>query len=431
VSNEAINWAFATDISRSADKIVLFVLADAANEYWACFPGKEEIAAKASCAPSSVVHCTRRLEASGHIARIAFEAPMGQDQKIGYVLAGGGRLHDLDEGFLALAFAARKLPGRPLVDKPKHWGGQRHSDAVSAKFGQGDQPVTLAGQGDYLVTPRGEQLVTPRTLSRTPTISISTDAADAASSVDADASTICAADASRGAHDDQTRPAKRKRRQSLGAYLKTLGADAINEIYWDFDATKKDLLKKYAAPRARNDLKVPPGKWPDELDDALTLKSVEIVIHTLRKRSYSEFGEIAEAYLDGFEWPPQQDMPEGVGGTPDAPLRYRHSPGFLVCQEGQENAALTNIHAAIDRVAAAELTEALRLFDAHRPEILKDCRSAAAKTASLNGDHGHERQVLHAAAELWRHKPQRRVQWPTFVVPLELRPERQAAAEAA
>lgn len=151
MSNEALDWAFRVDIRRSADKLVLLALADAANEHWACFPVKDEIAAKASCAETSVVHCTRRLEEGGHLVRIAFEAPHGQDQKIGYVLAGGGRLESLDEEFLCAAFAKRKLDGRPRLEKPKHWTGGRKSDAAQQSFGQGDQSVTLPGQGDQLV----------------------------------------------------------------------------------------------------------------------------------------------------------------------------------------------------------------------------------------------------------------------------------------
>lgn len=433
LSNDAINWAFGLDVRRSADKLVLLALADAANEHWACFPGKEEIAGKASCAPSSIVHCTRRLEEAGHLVRIPFEALKGQDQKIGYVLAGGGRIHDLDDEFLAIAFAARKLPGRPLAEKPKHWDGRRRSDAASMEFGQGDQPVTLPGEGDYPVTPRGDQPVTPRTLSRPPTTSKDSDAADAASFVDADASTICAADASRAARDDQTRAAKPKRRQSLAAYLKTLGSDAINEIYWDFDTTKSDLLKNYAAPRARDDLKVPAGKWPDELDEELTLKSVEIVIHTLRKRSYSEFGEIAEGYLDGFEWPPEKNAPQATGDAAEGELRYRHSPGFLYAGAGHADACAASIHAAIDRMSAVELSESLTLFTRHRPDVLDACRGVAAKTATLHADHGQERQTLHAAVEHYldwhRDKPQ--TKWPKFVVPAEMHPKQEPAAAAA
>lgn len=260
-----------------------------------------------------------------------------------------------------------------------------------------------------------------------------TDAADAASSVDAGASTTCAADASRDARDDQAAPRKPKRRQSLAAYLKTLGTDAIDEMYWDFDATKKDLLHKFAAPRARKDLKVPDGKWPDEMNDALTLKCVEIVINTLRKRSYSEFGDVAEYHLDGFDWPPEKGAAEPAGDATDAPLRYRHSPGFLYCQRGQEDAVLARLHSAIDRMPAVDLAESLELFDAHRPDKLKDFRQAAANATPLHPDEGHDRQILHVAVEYWRdwHRDKPQTKWPKFVVPSELHPAQQPAADAA
>jgi len=325
VSNEALDWAFRVDVRRSADKLVLLALADAANEHWACFPGKDEIAAKASCAETSVVHCTRRLEEGGHLVRIAFEAPHGQDQKIGYVLAGGGRLESLDEEFLCAAFAKRKLDGRPRLEKPKHWAGGRKSDAAQQSFGQGDQSVTLPGQGDQLVTPRGDCLVTPRTQRRTPSTTKISDPADAGSSpVDADASTICGAAAPRD-EDDRSVRRSPKRRQTLGAYLKTLGADAVDEIYWDLDSSRGGVLS-WAEPRARKELGIPLDKdWPEgELDDALTLKVVEIALNTLRKRSYAEFGDVAEGYLAGFEWPPEKSG--GRDSRPDEELYKRGAP---------------------------------------------------------------------------------------------------------
>lgn len=255
------------------------------------------------------------------------------------------------------------------------------------------------------------------------------DAASAASRrVDADASTSCGADAPRDDDANPIDPPKqtRRRRQPLGDYLKSLGTEAVDEIYRDLDEQRNAILE-WADPRARQELGISDGDWPEgELDNALTLKVVEIALHTLRKRSYAEFGEVAEAYLDGFEWPPEKDAPSGPQPVTEAPLRYRHSPGFLYPGSGHEDACLANIHCGIDRMSAVEIAESMRLFDAHRPEILAQCRAAAAETSPMRSGEVLDRQALHAAAEYWRNQP--KVKWPKFVVPLELHPTPQAAA---
>lgn len=162
MSNKAINWAFDQPITRPVDKLVLVVIANRANEHWAAFPGKAEIARKATIAESSVVHCVRRLEQGGFLMRVPFEAAHGQDQKIGYILAGGPRMFDeIDTEYLELAFADRKQAGAPKVAKPAHWSGARKS---KQEGGQGYQTVTLAGLPTD--NPQGDLTVTPRTLSK-------------------------------------------------------------------------------------------------------------------------------------------------------------------------------------------------------------------------------------------------------------------------
>jgi hypothetical protein len=428
VSGRALSWVdhrLKVKVSRS-ERAVLRDHASRANEFWASWAATPGIAKRTQYAERTVENCERALVKKKLLIPVPWVTNYGRETSSGYFLAGVfedfDQLPDVEVAFKErIEFRDRKtgalVGGRPRDFIPDWWSGR-------GRGAEGSQDET---PGSELRGPKNSALRGP--MGGTPITTISNhqrkelpDAADAASTVDADASTSCAAAASRDARDDQAAPRKPKRRQSLATYLKTLGTDAINEMYWDFEETKKDLLKNYANPRAREELGVPVGTWPDEHDDALTLKAVEIVIHTLRKRSYSEFGEVVEGYLDGFDWPPTRDMPETAGGTADAPLRYRHSPGFLGCQEGQEDAALANIHAAIDRMPAVEIAESLRLFDAHRPDILKDCRAAAAGTVPWGSNHGPDRQVLHIAADFWRNKPQAR--WPRFVVPIELHPKR-------
>jgi biotin operon repressor len=153
VNFEAIDWAFDRPIANSADKLVLLVLARRANKHWAAFPGKAEIARRTGLAERSIPKCIKRLEDDGHLVRIAFAGISGQDQKIGYVLAGGGRLlDDLDDAFLALAFADRKQLGMSSAVKPQHWSGERK--------GEGRQPATRGGSPHS--DPQGRQGATPR-----------------------------------------------------------------------------------------------------------------------------------------------------------------------------------------------------------------------------------------------------------------------------
>lgn len=485
MSNKAINWARKQEIKGpSGMKAVLSVHADHSNAFGASWPSKQTVADATNLSKQTVENYERALVKQGKLIAVPWMLDNGTEGRKGFFVGCArrkdGSLPDPLEAFRVRMESERKNGGpcgRPLDENPSWWSGDKtprkgHKCTSCGETCHGsDQPddtVWYPGEGTTEIpmpdwvreaveaeaakrtaadstlppgTARGTGGRVPPVVPLNPKeeaeppfgasgFAGNPDAAHASSSVDADASTFCGADAPRGENADQSEPAKpkRQRRQSLGAYLKTLGTDAIDEIYWDFDATKGELLK-WARKRAREDLRVPAGTWPDELNEALTLKSVEIVINTLRKRSYSEFGEIAEGYLDGLDWPPTKDMPAGAGGTPDAPLRYRHSPGFLSCNKGQEDAALANIHAAIDRMPAAEVAELLKLFGAHRPDILKECREAATKTTPMHGDGAaNDRQVLHVGARRWRN--QDNVKWPTFVVPAELRPKQDAAAEA-
>lgn len=156
VNSEAINWAFACVVLNTADKLVLLAIAKGANKHWASFPGRAEISRMTGIAEASIVKCIRRLERAGHLKRVPFAANNGQDQKVGYVLAGCGRpLDTLDTEFLDLAFAERKQPGAPLTAKPQHWSG--------AKRGEGGCAATLPGwpashpQGGPTATPRRKE----------------------------------------------------------------------------------------------------------------------------------------------------------------------------------------------------------------------------------------------------------------------------------
>lgn len=121
LSKEGVNWAFGRAVDITSDKLVLVFIGGRMNKYWAAFPGKSEIERNTGIPEGTVVKCIRRLERDGHLVRVAFAATNGQDQKIGYVLAGCGRpLDELDDAFLALAFADRKQPGVPLTAKPQH-----------------------------------------------------------------------------------------------------------------------------------------------------------------------------------------------------------------------------------------------------------------------------------------------------------------------
>jgi hypothetical protein len=467
-------------------KSVLLVHADHANTYGASWPSKGTVAEATGLSKQTVENYERGLVKQGKLIAVPWMLDNRTEGRKGFFLGCArrkdGTLPDALEAFCGRMEFERKNGGpcgHPLSENPSWWSGDKtprkghectSCGATCHGSDQVDDTVWYPGEGtteipmpDW-VREAVEAEVAKRTAAnstlprgtaggtggRVPPVvplnpkeeeepsgdgsAAKPDAAGAASSVDADASTSCAADASRGARDDQTRPAKRKRRQSLGAYLKTLGDEAVNEIYWDLNATSKDAILKWAAPRAREELGIAKGTWPEgDLDHKLTLKVVEIAINTLRKHSYAEFGEVAEGYLYDFEWAPEKDTPHGTQGTADGPLRYRHSPDFLYSGTSDPDACLASIHAAIDRMSAVELAESLELFDAHRSGILADCRRVAAKTATLRADHGQDRQTLHAAAEYYRdwHRDKPQTRWPKFVVPAEMHPKQEPAAEAA
>lgn len=444
MSGRALKWVdhrLKVKVSRS-ERAVLRDHANRANEFWASWPGTAGIAKRTQYAERTVENCERSLVKKKLLIPVPWVTNYGRETSSGYFLA--GVFEDFDElPDLEIAFKERigfrdpktgsLVGGRPRPGGvPEWWSGRGREPRPEGSQDETPEPALRGPKKSALRGPMGG---TPITTISNHSKEEPSDAADAASSVDADASTICAADASRATGDDQARPANRKRRQSLGAYLKTLGADAINEMYWDLDETSKKRVLKWGEPRARKELGIPKGDWPEgEMDEKLTLKCVEIAIHTLRKRSYAEFGEVVEGYLCDFEWPPEKNAPEAAQDAADAPLRYRHSPGFLYAGKGHEDACLARIHAAIDRMPTAELAESLKLFDAHRSQILEDCRRVAAKTASLHVDNGHDRQTLHAAAEYWRDwhlERGRQVKWPKFVVPLDLHPQQQPAVDAA
>lgn len=435
MSNEAINWAFATDVSRSTDKLVLLVLANAANEHWACFPGKEEIATKASCAPSSIVHCTRRLEAAGHLARIPFKALAGQDQKIGYVLAGGGRINGLDEEFLALAFAARKLPGRPLPDKPKHWSGQRRDDAVSIEFEQGDQLVTLAGQGDYLVTPRGDQLVTPRTLSRTPTTTKDSDAATAASISldaiassmpcdDAHASSAAAMAAARDESATESRTTKAKPRRvsldkRLDEHLAALGPAVVDALLQELDDGSRDGIIDWSAKRARKELGL---DWSaDPRDDSGGKYARLVVGKALMKLTKPNGGGTsaeADDLLGAFDWPVDRRPSPGKKPRKDRPrlpwIVYYHRPAEADDPKAHD-ALYGRVTALSDAALAAKVTE----FRTYRPGLWKDSDQSAREQFEAQGARADASQVTRLAYQYAiKHAIDNyKGSWPMFVIP--------------
>lgn len=132
LNREGHVWASCRTTGNPLDKAVLVFIGGRMNKHWAAFPGKAEIAHATEIAESTVVKCIRRLERGGHLVRVAFAATNGADQKIGYVLAGCGRpLDDLDDDFLALAFADRKQPGVPRTVKPQHWSGEQKGGRVA------------------------------------------------------------------------------------------------------------------------------------------------------------------------------------------------------------------------------------------------------------------------------------------------------------
>lgn len=445
MSGPALRWVdhhLPVKVSRS-ERAVLRDHASRANTYWASWAATEGIAKRTQYAPRTVENCERSLVQKKLLIPVPWVTNYGRETSSGYFLAGVfqefEKLPDVEVAFKErIEFRDRKtgrvVGGLPRVGGvPSWWSGRGRG--VQSEGSQDETPKReLRGPKNSAL--RGPTHGTPITTISNHQRKEPTDAADAASSVDADASTSCDADASRCARHDQPERAKPKRRQSLAAYLKTLGSDAINEIYWDLESTSKGKTLKWAEPRARKELKIPEGDWPNDDADAdarLTLKVVEIAIYTLRKRSYGEFGEIAEYHLDGFEWPPEKNLPLAATGASGSPLRYRHSPSFLYAPKGHEDACVATIHAAIDRMPAAEIAASLALFERHRSEILANCRRVAAKTASLRDSNGHDRQTLHAALEYYRdwHRDKPQTKFPKFVVPIELHPTQQPAADAA
>lgn len=443
MSGRALKWVdhrLRVKVSRS-ERAVLRDHANRANEFWASWPGTAGIAKRTQYAERTVENCERSLVKKKLLIPVPWITNYGRETSSGYFLAGVFEdFDDLPE--LEVAFKERigfrdpksgaLVGGRPRPGGVPEWWSGRGTGVQTE--GSQDETPEKPPRGPKNSALRGPMGGTPITTTSNHSLEEPSDAADAASSVDAIASTSRDAHASRGrTGKSESREPKRQRSQSLGAYLKNLGTDAIDEMYWDLDATKGDLLK-WTRKRARKDLSVPDGTWPDESDDDLTLKAVEIAIYTLRKRSYAEFGEVVEGWLNDFEWPPEKDAPEAAQGATDGPLRYRHSPGFLYSGTSDPDACLARIHGAIDRMPSTELAESLKLFDAHRSEILANCRAVAAKTATLRADNGQDRQTLHAAAEYWRdwHRDKPQTKWPKFVVPAELHPAEPAAvAEAA
>lgn len=430
MSGRALKWVdhLAEKVSRS-ERAVLRDHANRANTFWASWAATQGIAKRTQYAERTVENCERSLVKKKLLIPVPWVTNYGRETSSGFFLA--GVFQDFDElPDVEIAFKERiefrdpktgmLTGGRPRGFTPGWWSGEH-----KAAEGSQDETPQSEPRGPKNGALRGPTHGTPITTISNHQRKELPDAADAASPADADASTNCDADAPRGTRDDQARPAKAKRRQSLAAYLKTLGDDAIDEIYWDLNATSKDAILKWAAPRARKELGIAKGAWPEgDLDHKLTLKVVEIAIHTLRKRSYCEFGDVAEGYLYGFEWPPEKNAPEAIQDAVDAPLRYRHSPGFLYPGPNNPDACLASIHAAIDRMSAAEVAESMGLFAAHRPDVLDECRKSAAVAHDDT-----DRHILHAGADRWRNKEI--VKWPKFVVPAELHPKQEPAAEAA
>jgi hypothetical protein len=170
VSLEAIKWALddAEEVERR-DLPVLFALADRANEYGACFPGREELARRARCDDSTVGKALNRMEKSGVLLRVPFKAiDSNQDQRPGYIL-GCVDLAQVDQAYLVKAFAERKQPGRPVLNKPEHWSGKSRSRkgeggqtaTLPESKGEGGQAATL--EGGQMATLEGGRTATPRT----------------------------------------------------------------------------------------------------------------------------------------------------------------------------------------------------------------------------------------------------------------------------
>lgn len=149
VNREAIDWSFERAVETPNDKLVLLTIARRANKYWAAFPSKKELARITGLAEATIDKSLRRLDAGGHLARVPFVATNGQDQRPGFVLAGGGRVPDgLDAEFLAVAFAERKQMGVPLAVKPQHWSGANGKEGgASASLGGGRYSPPEGGAG--------------------------------------------------------------------------------------------------------------------------------------------------------------------------------------------------------------------------------------------------------------------------------------------
>lgn len=153
VNREAVDWVFELAVDTPNDKLVLLAIARRANKHWAAFPSKKELARITGLAEATIDKSIRRLDAARHLARVPFVAANGQDQRPGFVLAGGGRVPDrLDAEFLAMAFAERKQSGMPLAMKPQHWSGENGREGgASASLGGGRYSLP---EGGATATPR-------------------------------------------------------------------------------------------------------------------------------------------------------------------------------------------------------------------------------------------------------------------------------------
>lgn len=69
MSNQALTWAFGTDLPPSS-KFVLVVLADYADDEHSCYPGQDKIAQRTGAGVRTVRRALADLEGAGYIRRV-------------------------------------------------------------------------------------------------------------------------------------------------------------------------------------------------------------------------------------------------------------------------------------------------------------------------------------------------------------------------
>jgi hypothetical protein len=129
MSWKALDWAKGVEVGSSTMRLVLILLANKADENFSCYPSVRTLTKESCAARSTVLETLRRLEAEGHIVRVAQYHESGAQRSSRYLLNHPDAPH--------LHASPKSVPGCPGAGpgaSPAETGSVRHSAPTGVRI---------------------------------------------------------------------------------------------------------------------------------------------------------------------------------------------------------------------------------------------------------------------------------------------------------